>query len=418
MPSFTTLTSQDEELSTAMRGELKRQRQGLEMIASENYTSPAVLEAMGSYLTNKYSEGYPHKRYYGGNEWIDMAENLARDRAKQLFGAEHANVQPHSGSSANMEAYFALLELGDTVLAMDLASGGHLTHGSPVNFSGKFYRFIPYSVRRDTERIDMDEVRAIALRERPKLILAGYTAYPRVIDFAAFRAIADEVGALFMVDMAHIAGLVAGGVHPTPVPHAHVVTSTTHKTLRGPRGAFILSKKEYAETIDKAVMPGMQGGPLEHVIAAKAVCFREAMAQEFKSYAEKIVKNCQALGAALASYGVRLVSGGTDNHLLLIDLTSLDITGKEAEKALDSVGIYTNKNMIPFDPRKPLDPSGLRIGSAALTTRGFSEPEMQTVAELIVRTLKNRDNEEEKDRVRKKVTDLTDAHALYTGMNI
>ena len=418
MPSFTALTQQDGELSTAMRGELKRQRQGLEMIASENYTSPAVLEAMGSYLTNKYSEGYPGKRYYGGNEWIDEVENLARERAKQLFGAEHANVQPHSGSSANMEAYFALLELGDTVLAMDLASGGHLTHGSPVNFSGKFYRFIPYGVRRDTEQIDMDEVRVIALRERPKLILAGYTAYPRTIDFAAFRAIADEIGASLLVDMAHIAGLVAGGVHPSPIPHAHVVTSTTHKTLRGPRGAFILSRGEYAEQIDKAVMPGMQGGPLEHVIAAKAVCFREAMAQEFKSYAAQIVKNCQALGAALASYGVRLVSGGTDNHLLLIDLTSLGVTGKEAEKALDSVGIYTNKNMIPFDPRRPLDPSGLRIGSAALTTRGFSEQEMQIVAELIFRILKNKDNEEEKKRVRKKVTDLTDAHPLYTGMNI
>ncbi|MFA4872813.1 MAG: serine hydroxymethyltransferase [Patescibacteria group bacterium] len=418
MPSFTTLTQQDEELSNAMQGELKRQRQGLEMIASENYTSPAVLEAMGSCLTNKYSEGYPGKRYYGGNEWIDVVENLARERAKQLFGAEHANVQPHSGSSANMEAYFALLELGDTVLAMDLASGGHLTHGSPVNFSGKFYRFIPYGVRRDTETLDMDEVRAIALRERPKLILAGYTAYPRTIDFTAFRAIADEVGALFMVDMAHIAGLVAGGVHPSPVPYAHVVSSTTHKTLRGPRGAFILSKKEYAEKIDKAVMPGMQGGPLEHVIAAKAVCFREAMTGEFKSYAAQIVRNCQALGAALASYGIRLVSGGTDNHLLLLDLTTLGITGKEAEKTLDSVGIYTNKNMIPFDPRKPMDPSGLRIGTAALTTRGFTEPEMQAIAELIVRTLKNRDNEEEKDRVRKKVTDLTDAHPLYTGMNI
>ncbi|MEW6610248.1 MAG: serine hydroxymethyltransferase [Patescibacteria group bacterium] len=418
MPSFTTLTQQDPQIADAMRHELTRQRQGLEMIASENYTSPAVLEAMGSHLTNKYSEGYPGKRYYGGNEWIDVVENLARERAKQLFGAEHANVQSHSGSTANMEAYFALLSLGDTIMAMDLASGGHLTHGSPVNFSGKFYRFIPYGVCRDTEFIDMDEVRAIAIREKPKLILAGYTAYPRAIDFTAFRAIADEVGALLMVDMAHIAGLVAGGVHPSPVPFAQVVTSTTHKTLRGPRGAFILSTHEYAETIDKAVMPGMQGGPLEHVIAAKAICFREAMASEFQDYAAQIVKNCRALGAALASYGVRLVSGGTDNHLLLLDLTSLGITGKEAERALDSVGIYTNKNMIPFDPRKPMDPSGLRVGTAALTTRGFNESEMQVIAELIVRALKNPTHEDELEAIRGRVRDLSDAHPLYTGMAI
>ncbi|OGL77083.1 serine hydroxymethyltransferase [Candidatus Uhrbacteria bacterium RIFCSPHIGHO2_12_FULL_54_23] len=418
MPTYTTLSHYDPELADAMRHELARQRQGLEMIASENYTSPAVMEATGSFLTNKYSEGYPGRRYYGGNAWIDVVENLARDRAKQLFGAEHANVQSHSGSSCNMEAYFALLNLGDTIMAMDLASGGHLTHGSPVNFSGKFYKFMPYGVNRETERLDMDEIRALALTLRPKLILAGFTAYPRTIDFTAFRAIADEVGALFMVDMAHISGLVAGGAHPSPIPHAHVVTSTTHKTLRGPRGAFILSKSEFAEKIDKAVMPGMQGGPLDHVIAAKAICFKEAMGDEFKRYAAHIVKNCQALGAALASYGVRLVSGGTDNHLLLLDLTNLNVSGKEGEHALDSVGIYTNKNMIPYDPRKPMDPSGMRIGTAALTTRGFNETEIQTVAELIVTTLKHVGNEEKLNDVRRRVRELSDAHPLYPGMSV
>ena len=317
-----------------------------------------------------------------------------------------------------MEAYFALLNLGDTIMAMDLASGGHLTHGSPVNFSGKFYKFMPYGVNRETERLDMDEIRALALTLRPKLILAGFTAYPRTIDFTAFRAIADEVGALFMVDMAHISGLVAGGAHPSPIPHAHVVTSTTHKTLRGPRGAFILSKSEFAEKIDKAVMPGMQGGPLDHVIAAKAICFKEAMGDEFKRYAAHIVKNCQALGTALASYGVRLVSGGTDNHLLLLDLTNLNVSGKEGEHALDSVGIYTNKNMIPYDPRKPMDPSGMRIGTAALTTRGFNETEIQTVAELIVTTLKHVGNEEKLNDVRRRVRELSDAHPLYPGMSV
>src|SRR3990167_174446 len=418
MPTYTTLSHYDPELADAMRHELARQRQGLEMIASENYTSPAVMEATGSFLTNKYSEGYPGRRYYGGNAWIDVVENLARDRAKQLFGAEHANVQSHSGSSCNMEAYFALLNLGDTIMAMDLASGGHLTHGSPVNFSGKFYKFMPYGVNRETERLDMDEIRALALTLRPKLILAGFTAYPRTIDFTAFRAIADEVGALFMVDMAHISGLVAGGAHPSPIPHAHVVTSTTHKTLRGPRGAFILSKSEFAEKIDKAVMPGMQGGPLDHVIAAKAICFKEAMGDEFKRYAAHIVKNCQALGTALASYGVRLVSGGTDNHLLLLDLTNLNVSGKEGEHALDSVGIYTNKNMIPYDPRKPMDPSGMRIGTAALTTRGFNETEIQTVAELIVTTLKHVGNEEKLNDVRRRVRELSEAHPLYPGMSV
>lgn len=410
------LQASDSTISNLINHELTRQREGLEMIASENYTSQAVMEATGTVLTNKYSEGYPGKRYYGGNQWIDEIENLARDRSKQLFGAEHANVQPHSGSSANMQAYFALLELGDKVMAMDLSSGGHLTHGSKVNFSGKFYRFIPYGVNKQTEQLDMNEIREITLREKPKLIVAGYTAYPRTIDFESFRTIANEVGALLMVDMAHIAGLVAGGVHPSPVPHAHVVTSTTHKTLRGPRGAFILCKQEFAERIDKAVMPGMQGGPLDHVIAAKAVCFKEASTPEFKTYAEQIVKNCKALAAKLQSGDVRLVSGGTDNHLILLDLTLLNISGKEAEVALDSVGIYTNKNMIPFDPRKPLDPSGLRIGTAALTTRGFKESDMEIVGDLIVRILKNPTNETELNNVRTQIKRLTNAHPLYNNL--
>lgn len=414
---MSTLQTADPTVANLIDHELARQREGLEMIASENYTSQAVVEATGTVLTNKYSEGYPGKRYYGGNQWIDEIENLARDRAKQLFGAEHANVQPHSGSSANMQAYFALLDLGDPIMAMDLSSGGHLTHGSKVNFSGKFYRFIPYGVNKQTETLDMNEIREIALREKPKLIVAGYTAYPRTIDFAAFRSIADEVGALLMVDMAHIAGLVAGDVHPSPVPHAHVVTSTTHKTLRGPRGAFILSKQDLAEKIDKAVMPGMQGGPLDHVIAAKAVCFKEASTPEFKQYAEQIVKNCKALADKLQTEGIRLVSGGTDNHLILLDLTSLGISGKEAETALDSVGIYTNKNMIPFDPRKPLDPSGLRIGTAALTTRGFTERDMEIVGDLIVRILKNPTNETELNNVRTQIKRLTDAHPLYQDLN-
>ncbi len=418
MPTYTSLSQYDPDLSHAMGQELIRQREGLEMIASENYTSLAILEAAGSVLTNKYSEGYPGRRYYGGNQWIDVVENCARDRAKALFQAEHANVQPHSGSSANMQAYFALLELGDTIMAMDLASGGHLTHGSPVNFSGKFYKFVPYGVHKETERIDMEDVHALALKIRPKVILAGYTAYPRTIDFAGFRAIADEVGALLMVDMAHIAGLVAGGVHPSPIPHAHVVTSTTHKTLRGPRGAFILCKEEFAEKIDKAVMPGMQGGPLDHIIAAKAICFKEAMGEEFKRYAACIVANTKALAEALAAYGIRLVSGGTDNHLVLLDLTAIGITGKQAETVLDSVGIYTNKNMIPFDPRKPMDPSGLRVGTAALTTRGFTESEIKTVAELIVRTLRGVHSEDELTRVRARVKELTEAHPLYPGLNM
>jgi len=407
------LQTADHAIANLIKHELARQREGLEMIASENYTSPAIMEAAGSVLTNKYSEGYPGKRYYGGNQWIDEIEHLARDRAKQLFGAEHANVQPHSGSSANMQAYFALLNLGDKIMAMDLSSGGHLTHGSVINFSGTFYSCIPYGVDKETERLNMNQIRDIALREKPKLIVAGYTAYPRTIDFAAFRSIADEVGALLMVDMAHIAGLVAGGAHPSPVPHAHVVTSTTHKTLRGPRGAFILCQQEFAEHVDKAVMPGMQGGPLDHIIAAKAVCFKEALTPEFNQYARQIVNNAKALAARLQELGVRLISGGTDNHLILLDLTELGITGQQAETALDAVGIYTNKNMIPFDKRKPLDPSGLRIGTAALTTRGFTEKTMELVGDLIVRILKNPTSDTEQQYVRKQVKALTDAHPLY-----
>lgn len=412
------LSTFDPEIADAIEKEIGRQRNGLEMIASENFVSRAVLEAMGTPLTNKYSEGYPGKRYYGGNEFIDVVENLARDRLKQLFGAEHANVQSHSGSTANMEAYFTLCNLGDKILGMNLAHGGHLTHGSSVNFSGKFYQFIPYGVRKDNHRIDMDEVRAIAQREKPKLILAGYTAYPRTIDFAAFKQIADEVGALFMVDMAHIAGLIAAGVHPSPVPYADIVTTTTHKTLRGPRGAAILCKTSLAEKLDKAVMPGMQGGPLEHVIAAKAVAFKEALEPSFKDYAAQIVKNAQALAESLVHEGITLVSGGTDNHLILLDLSNTGVTGKQAEIALDSVGIYTNKNMVPYDTRKPLDPSGLRIGTPALTTRGFKEEDMRIIGGLIALTIKNYGKEDVYAIIRHKVKELTDAHPLYPGLTV
>lgn len=412
------LSQYDPDIANAIEKEIDRQRSGLEMIASENFVSRAVLEAMGTPLTNKYSEGYPGKRYYGGNQYIDITENLARDRLKQLFGAEHANVQSHSGSTANMEAYFALADLGDKIMAMNLAHGGHLTHGSSVNFSGKFYRFIPYGVRQDTHRIDMDAVRALAKVERPKIILAGYTAYPREIDFKAFKTIADEVGAYFMVDMAHIAGLIAAKIHPSPIPHADVVTTTTHKTLRGPRGAAILCKASWAEKLDKAVMPGMQGGPLDHVIAAKAVAFKEALEPTFVDYAKHIVHNAKALATSLIDEGITLVSGGTDNHLLLLDLTNTGVTGKQAEIALDSVGIYTNKNMIPYDPRKPLDPSGLRIGTPALTTRGFTTDDMKAIGVLIAQVVKNYGNETAYEGVRRKVQELTEAHPLYPGLSV
>ncbi len=394
------------------------------MIASENIVSPAVIEALGTPLTNKYSEGYPGKRYYGGNAWIDVIENLAIERAKRLFGAEHANVQPHAGSQANMAAYFALAEPGSTVLAMDLAHGGHLTHGASVNFSGKLYHFVSYGVRRDDERIDMEEVRAVALREKPRVIVAGFTAYPRHLDFPRFRAIADEVGAYLMVDMAHFAGLVAAKVHPDPVPYADVVTTTTHKTLRGPRGAMILSKiadrlrpnekKNLAQRIDSAVFPGIQGGPLEHCVAAKAVAFKEALEPSFADYQRQVLKNAKALADALAAAGLRLVTGGTDNHLVLVDVTPLGLGGKEAETLLDAAGIYTNKNMIPFDQRKPTDPSGLRLGTPALTTRGFREQDMRVVAELIARVLKSRGDAD--GSVAGQVKDLTAAHPIYQDL--
>jgi glycine hydroxymethyltransferase len=384
---YSNLQKKDPEINAALQQELTRQQNKLELIASENYTSKVVLEAVGSILTNKYAEGYPANRYYGGCENVDVIENLARDRAKQLFGAEHANVQPHSGSQANMGAYAGLLQPNDSVLAMDLAQGGHLTHGSRVNFSGRFYHFISYGVSRETERIDFDQVHMLATAVHPKMILAGYTAYPREIDFARFKEIADEVGALFLVDMAHISGLVAAGVHPSPVPTADVVTSSTHKTLRGPRGGMILCKEQHARAIDRGVFPGIQGGPLMHVIAGKAVCFAEAMRPEFRDYARQVVANTRLLGEALQAQGVRLVTGGTDNHLLLVDLRPLGLTGDVVEKALDQAGITVNKNMIPYDPQPAKVTSGIRVGTAALTSRGFGPDEMKKVAVLMGRVL-------------------------------
>lgn len=416
----------DPMIADAIEREIMRQREGLEMIASENIVSEAVLEALGTPLTNKYAEGYPGKRYYGGNEFIDIIEQAAIDRATELFGAEHVNVQPHAGSQANMAAYFAMMDIGDTLMAMDLAHGGHLTHGSKVNFSGKHYNVVSYGVHRETEIIDMDEVRKIAIRERPKVIVAGFTAYPRHIDFAEFRSIADEAGAYLMVDMAHFAGLVAGKVHPDPIPHADVVTTTTHKTLRGPRGAMILctkedrlrpeSKKTLARRIDSAVFPGLQGGPLEHCIAAKAVAFKEALDPSFRDYTRQVVANASVLADALKEAGLRIVSGGTDNHLVLMDLTPLGIGGQAAETALDSVGIYTNKNMIPFDKRKPMDPSGLRIGTPALTTRGLTPDAMKTVASLMVRVLRAPEDHAIRTDVRSAVKALTDRYPIYTDL--
>ncbi|WKZ29165.1 MAG: serine hydroxymethyltransferase [Patescibacteria group bacterium] len=411
------LASQDPDLAGMIRAEAHRQQEGLEMIASENIVSEAVLEALGSPLTNKYSEGYPGKRYYGGNEVVDQVESLAIERAKQLFGAEHANVQPHAGSPANLAAYMALAEPGSTIMAMDLAMGGHLTHGSPVNFSGKLYRFAHYGVNRETHLIDMDEVRKIALDAKPKILVAGFTAYSRTLDFAAFRAIADEVGAFFMVDMAHFAGLVAGKAFPNPVPHADIVTTTTHKTLRGPRGAMILCKKDFAKKIDSAVFPGMQGGPLEHVIAAKAVAFGEALKPEFETYQKQVVKNAQALSASLTQEGVRVITGGTDNHMLIADLTDLGTTGKPAVDALDLARIYTNMNMIPYDPRKPMDPSGLRIGTPALTTRGLNEGDMRVVGGLIAKVLKSPADESVRKEVLAAVETLVAAHPIYPEWN-
>src|SRR6478672_7282947 len=374
------LAEVDPEVAQAIENEERRQHEGLELIASENFVSEAVLEAAGSVFTNKYAEGYPGKRYYGGCEFTDVVENLARDRAKQLFGAEHANVQPHAGSQANMEAYAAVLQPGDTILGLNLAHGGHLTHGHHLNFSGKTYKIIPYGVTKETETIDYDELERLAEKERPKMIIGGGSAYPRIIDFARMRLIADKVGALYLVDMAHFAGLVAGGAHPSPVPHAHIVTSTTHKTLRGPRSGLILARQEFGAAVDKVVFPGMQGGPLVHIMAAKAVCFREALQPEFREYARQIVANAKVLAQTLADEGFRIISGGTDTHLMLVDVFSKGMLGSEAEKALGEAGITVNKNAIPFDTNPPLKPSGIRIGTPALTTRGMKEPEMKQIA--------------------------------------
>lgn len=383
----------DPEIAAAIQKETERQAYKLELIASENFVSDAVMEAAGSVMTNKYAEGYPDKRYYGGCEYVDIAEELARQRAKTLFQADHANVQPHSGAQANTAVFMNFLKPGDTIMGMNLSHGGHLTHGHPLNFSGMYFRVVAYGVNQKTETIDYDELRQIAKAEKPKLLIAGASAYPRIIDFPKFREIADEVNALLMVDMAHIAGLVATGFHPSPVPHAQVVTTTTHKTLRGPRGGMILCQAEYAEGIDKTVFPGVQGGPLMHIIAAKAVAFKEALQPEFKTYQEQVVKNAKALAEGLLKRGFQLVSGGTDNHLMLVNLTSKDMSGKKAERILNECGVTVNKNTIPFDTRKPMVTSGLRLGTPALTTRGMKEPEMDKIADMIDRILKDPDNE-------------------------
>jgi glycine hydroxymethyltransferase len=407
------IAKQDPEIYAAIQDELERQRTKIELIASENFVSEAVMEAQGSVLTNKYAEGYPGRRYYGGCEHVDVAENLARDRAKKLFGAEHVNVQPHSGAQANMAVYFTILEQGDTVLGMNLSHGGHLTHGSPVNFSGVQYNFVEYGVDNDDQQIDYEDVRQKAIENKPKLIVAGASAYPRGINFAKFREIADEVGAYLMVDMAHIAGLVAAGLHQNPVPYADFVTTTTHKTLRGPRGGMILCKEEYAKKIDKSIFPGIQGGPLMHVIAAKAVAFGEALQDSFKDYAQNIIDNAKHLGEGLVKEGIDLVSGGTDNHLLLIDLRSLGLTGKIAEKVLDDIGITVNKNTIPFDPESPFVTSGIRIGTAAVTSRGFGANEMEEIASIMAFTLKNHEDEAKLEEAKKRVVDLTSKFSLY-----
>lgn len=410
------LRKQDPAVLEAMNLELKRQRNNIELIASENIVSEAVMEAMGSVLTNKYAEGYPGKRYYGGCEHVDIVEDIARDRAKQLFGAEHANVQPHSGAQANLAVYLAAIKTGDTVLGMNLAHGGHLTHGSPVNASGLFYNFVAYGVQEDSFLIDYDEVRKAAFKHRPRLIVAGASAYPRIIDFEKLGQIANEVGALFMVDMAHIAGLVAAGLHPNPVPHAHFVTTTTHKTLRGPRGGMILCRQPWAAAIDKAVFPGTQGGPLMHVIASKAVALGEALEPSFKTYAENIVKNAKVLAETLLGEGLNLVSGGTDNHLMLIDTRNLNITGKDAEHVLDSIGITVNKNAIPFDPTSPFVTSGIRIGTPAATSRGMDEAAMQEIGRIIATVLKAPKDEAVLDKARTQVTALTDRFPLYPNL--
>ncbi|NPA32429.1 MAG: serine hydroxymethyltransferase [Aquificae bacterium] len=407
------LFATDREVFDAIVKEYERQFYNLEMIASENFTSLAVMEATGSVLTNKYAEGLPGKRYYGGCEFVDIVENLAIERAKELFGAEHANVQPHSGSQANMAVYFAVLEPGDTIMGMDLSHGGHLTHGAKVNFSGKLYRVVHYGVNPETELIDYDQLYRLAKEHKPKLIVGGASAYPRVFDWEKMREIADDVGALFMVDMAHYAGLIAGGVYPNPVPYAHFVTSTTHKTLRGPRSGFILSKKEFAKVIDKSVFPGIQGGPLMHVIAAKAVAFKEAMSEEFKRYARQVVQNARVLAEELAREGFKIVTGGTDSHIVLVDLRNKGIVGKDAEKALERAGITVNKNAVPFDPLPPTKTSGIRIGTAALTTRGMKEEEMRRIARWISEVLHNLGDEGVVERVREEVRELCESFPLY-----
>lgn len=411
MLSFNSLKNTDKEIYDAIEKELGRERNKIELIASENFVSESVMEAMGSYMTNKYAEGYPGHRYYGGCEYVDIAEDLARERAKKLFGAEYANVQPHSGAQANMAVYFAVLEPGDTVLGMNLAHGGHLTHGSKVNSSGKLYNFIPYGVDEETGRINYDELERIAIENKPKLILAGASAYPREIDFKRIREIANKTNSIFMVDMAHIAGLVAAGLHQNPVEYADIVTSTTHKTLRGPRGGLILCKEEYGKAIDKALFPGTQGGPLMHVIAAKAVCFGEALKPEFKEYQKQIVKNAKVLSEELLKLGFNLVSKGTDNHLILIDLRNKGITGKELEEKLDDVGITVNKNAVPFDTEKPTITSGIRIGTPAVTTRGFKEEDMVKIAELINMTVESYDDK--KEEIRSEVAKICAKYPLY-----
>ncbi len=407
----------DREVAEAMESELNRQRSRLELIASENFVTEPILEAQGSVLTNKYAEGYPHKRYYGGCEFIDVVESLAIERAKQLFGAEGANVQPHSGTQANFGVYFATMQPGDTLLGMDLNAGGHLSHGSPVNISGKYFNAIHYGVEKESELIDFNQLEDLARKYKPKVIVAGASAYPRVIDFQKFREIADMVGAYLMVDIAHIAGLVAAKVHPSPVPVADFVTTTTHKTLRGPRGGMILFKEKYAKIINKAIFPGTQGGPLEHIIAAKAVALKLAMQPDFVEYQKQVVKNAKALAKALSERGYRLITGGTDNHLLIIDLRAKNITGRKAEKLLDSVGITTNKEAIPFDPLPPTKASGLRLGTPALTTRGMKEPEMEIVAELIDRAITHKDDEEELEKVKAGVKELTSRFPLYQDIS-
>ncbi|HCZ8760997.1 TPA: serine hydroxymethyltransferase [Staphylococcus aureus] len=408
------ITKQDKVIAEAIEREFQRQNSNIELIASENFVSEAVMEAQGSVLTNKYAEGYPGRRYYGGCEFVDVTESIAIDRAKALFGAEHVNVQPHSGSQANMAVYLVALEMGDTVLGMNLSHGGHLTHGAPVNFSGKFYNFVEYGVDKDTERINYDEVRKLALEHKPKLIVAGASAYSRTIDFKKFKEIADEVNAKLMVDMAHIAGLVAAGLHPNPVEYADFVTTTTHKTLRGPRGGMILCKEEYKKDIDKTIFPGIQGGPLEHVIAAKAVAFGEALENNFKTYQQQVVKNAKVLAEALINEGFRIVSGGTDNHLVAVDVKgSIGLTGKEAEETLDSVGITCNKNTIPFDQEKPFVTSGIRLGTPAATTHGFDEKAFEEVAKIISLALKNSKDEEKLQQAKERVAKLTAEYPLY-----